>query len=283
MTERIVQFGDGGRLSGVWSAAKSNSGKPAILLLNAGIIHRIGAHRLNVKLARRFAEHGFDTLRFDLSGLGESAPATGALGYEQQSAHDISAAMDFLESNGRTDGFIGIGMCSGADNFQRAALADERLCGLVLLDPHAYPAKGAAIENMIARYADRYRWARKLGEYGSKIQMPLRRQAQSNAKIGERRDDVDDQNRKRPPRAQFGNELQALTNRGVEISIFYTAYVQREVTRALQFFQTFSDYEFEGKIAVNVNPRVTHTYTTLESQNMLLTEIETWLKQRFTD
>ncbi|MBT8472373.1 MAG: hypothetical protein HKN14_14735 [Marinicaulis sp.] len=283
MNERIVQFGDDGRLSGVWNTQRKNSNRPTILLTNAGIIHRIGAHRLNVKLARRLADIGFDSLRFDLSGLGESAPAAGALGYERQSAQDISAAADFLEENGRSDSVIGIGMCSGADNFQRAALADHRLSGLVLLDPHAFPALGAAIENMINRYLDPYRWARKFSELKLNAKTLSLRTVRSKSEFSEYGGDTDEQGRLRPPKAEFGNELRTLTKRGVEIGIFYTAYVQREITRATQFFQTFSDYQLEGKVTVNVNPRVTHTYTTLQSQNMLLTEIETWLKQRFTD
>jgi alpha/beta superfamily hydrolase len=51
--------------------AERDPQRPAIVCLNAGIIHRVGPHRLYVKMARTLAAMGFVVLRFDFSGIGD--------------------------------------------------------------------------------------------------------------------------------------------------------------------------------------------------------------------
>ena len=69
--ERVHRFGDG--LVGV-----ATLGRPrprfatALILLNAGLVHRMGPFRLYVQMARRLAAEGYAVLRFDQSGLGDS-------------------------------------------------------------------------------------------------------------------------------------------------------------------------------------------------------------------
>ena len=53
---------------------RAEAGQPWVVLLNAGIIHRIGPNRLYVQLARRLASRGHAVLRFDLAGIGDSEP-----------------------------------------------------------------------------------------------------------------------------------------------------------------------------------------------------------------
>ena len=46
---------------------------PTMVILSSGILHRPGASRLYVQIARALAEDGFTSLRFDFSGIGDSA------------------------------------------------------------------------------------------------------------------------------------------------------------------------------------------------------------------
>ncbi|MGA8008355.1 MAG: alpha/beta hydrolase, partial [Thiomonas sp.] len=62
-----------------------------VLLFNAGVIHRVGAHRVNVKLARALAADGIATLRCDLHGMGDSLRADGRLSYKDQVVADLRA------------------------------------------------------------------------------------------------------------------------------------------------------------------------------------------------
>ena len=62
MNERIIQFGTTGSLIGIVTRPNDDSidpSKPAVILLNSGIVHKVGPHRLYVKLARAFANNGF--------------------------------------------------------------------------------------------------------------------------------------------------------------------------------------------------------------------------------
>ena len=69
---------------------------PTLLLLNAGLLHRVGPFRMHVDLARRLARLGFPVFRLDLSGKGDSEPRRGQCLDEDRAIQDIQEAMDFL-------------------------------------------------------------------------------------------------------------------------------------------------------------------------------------------
>lgn len=266
--ERLVSFGDDKGLSGVLLAAPSaDNPPPGVLLFNAGIVHRIGPHRLNVKLARRLAPLGRSSLRFDLSGLGDSAAARPGRGFEAQTMHDIRAAADALASAAGVERFVVIGLCSGADNGCRAALADERISGLVLLDPYSYPNRRAQIERAASKAFDFNRWKRAIARAVAPVE--------PSVAAGE-----EDNSRPFPPREAFGADLARLAARGVDILILYTAFVREHLTRPEHFFETFADFDFAGRVEVDVDPGVDHTYTELAAQGALLARVEKWLAAR---
>lgn len=110
-----------------------------VVLLNVGIIHRMGPHRFNAKLARALAREGWATLRMDLSGQGDSGTPDEALPYEQQAVTDLQATMDHFQRLCKVEKFAIAGICSGAYNGLAAALADHRVAALWMLDGYAYP------------------------------------------------------------------------------------------------------------------------------------------------
>ncbi|MEX6633175.1 alpha/beta fold hydrolase [Hyphococcus lacteus] len=269
MSERVVQFGEGNRLHGILNQVGGNG--PNIILFNAGIVHRIGAHRLNVKIARHLASHGFSSLRFDLSGLGDSAAAPAGRGFEEQAVMDITQAMDCVISEIGGDQFVAIGMCSGADNSYRAALSDPRIKGIILLDPYAYDNSAAAFESMISRVTDVDRWARKAKKMAG-LEKPKAVPATA---------DDDDQARPIPPLEEFGADLEKLCDGGTKIYIIYTGFVKNQITRASQFFSTFKSFDFKHAISVDVFPEFDHTYTELAGQDKLLSCLSGWFNEKF--
>src|SRR5689334_9891890 len=95
MNEHAVSFGHSGHLSGILCEAKTPRARaPAALMWNVGIHHRIGTFRVWVDLARRLAEEGFTSLRFDLSGMGDSDVRRGPEDVERQ--QDLDDAMAFV-------------------------------------------------------------------------------------------------------------------------------------------------------------------------------------------
>ena len=75
MREKAVRFGKTKSLVGVVTEASNGAGRdggPAVIMLNSGILHHVGACRLHVKLARALAPVGYTVMRFDHSGIGDS-------------------------------------------------------------------------------------------------------------------------------------------------------------------------------------------------------------------
>jgi pimeloyl-ACP methyl ester carboxylesterase len=113
--ERPVRLGPLGLSGIVAEPASGLAGGPTVAFLNAGLLHHVGPARLWVSLARRFAAAGIRSVRFDLSGLGDSPQRPGQarnFSYPKEAITDIA---DVLESicpdRGET---VLIGLCAGA-------------------------------------------------------------------------------------------------------------------------------------------------------------------------
>lgn len=118
-----------------------NRDKPAIVLLNAGSVHRVGPNRSFVRMARRWAALGYPVLRMDMSGIGDSPHAEGCpenLPYPRDAVLDAQAAMNALSERGIASRFILAGLCSGADIAFRTAVLDSRVCGAWMINPQAF-------------------------------------------------------------------------------------------------------------------------------------------------
>jgi pimeloyl-ACP methyl ester carboxylesterase len=133
---------DGKRLAGV--LAQPGTPRPSgaticAVLLNAGAVRRIGPNRMWVEAARRWAARGVPCLRLDAVGLGDSDGderlyyRTSEF-YSREIAEQVLAALDELESRGLAGEFLVGGLCSGAYWAFYAALADERVRGLILIN-----------------------------------------------------------------------------------------------------------------------------------------------------
>jgi alpha/beta superfamily hydrolase len=108
---------------------------PVIVLLNAGIVHRVGPNRMYVLLARALAATGYTSLRFDHSGIGDSPNRVDALAPLESAMLDIREAVDWLASYKHARRFVVLGLCSGADHSLLYASSDRRVVGVALLDP----------------------------------------------------------------------------------------------------------------------------------------------------
>ena len=276
MKERIVQFGEGQALVGVLTTepAALRPELPGLLLLNAGIIHHIGANRLNVKIARDFARNGYPVLRFDLSGLGDSRPARSSEGFELQNVRDIRAALDCLAREAGCPHAIAIGLCSGADNIYATAIVDDRLRGLGLLDPFVYPNRVARVRYWLRRSSEPVRWinfARRktLKLFGA---LGLRHADAQNG----RRLPANDYVRAHPPLDEYAANLARLAGIGVQILMVYTASCERSLNAPEQVFATFRPYGLDRGLSVRVMSHADHVFTEIATQRELIAGLLTW-------
>lgn len=137
VTEQAEMFGRSHRLVGVSSqpAAGEPGRHPAVILINAGLIHRIGPRRLHVDLARRLALAGRLVLRFDLSGIGDSDARHDELSPVDGVVSDTEEAMQHLRERFGVERFVLMGICSGAKVSFKVARGDPRVVGVILVDP----------------------------------------------------------------------------------------------------------------------------------------------------
>jgi len=165
MKEDAILFGASKSLVGVVTdPAEGESSRPAVILLNSGIIHRVGPNRLYVTLARRLARAGFVTLRFDLSGIGDSVIRRDNVPFERSSVLETQEAMEYLAATRGVDGFLLAGICTGAVVAYHAARANQRVLGAVLINGQGYiPESEEAIHAYLAtRQRRRYYLGRAL-------------------------------------------------------------------------------------------------------------------------
>ncbi|HQU70945.1 MAG TPA: PhoPQ-activated protein PqaA family protein [Calditrichia bacterium] len=149
MRETVYQFGKERSLVGIWSEAPEGTAPPfAVILLNSGLIHRVGPNRLYVRMARRFAEMGYPTLRMDFAGIGDSSRRGETdITIEESIVRQIGEAMDFFEAQHGVKRFVLSGICAGGDAAFLAASSDARICGIIPVDLYSY-SSGAFMKHM---------------------------------------------------------------------------------------------------------------------------------------
>jgi pimeloyl-ACP methyl ester carboxylesterase len=134
--EQPVHLGIGGVMAGILAVPRQRESRsPVVLIPSTGANPRYGTSRGAVVLARWLARQGIVSLRMDGHGIGDSSLATGERGvpYGRQGDRDVRAGVDFITA--RFDGpVIVFGMCSGAYHAFQAALTDQRISGLILVN-----------------------------------------------------------------------------------------------------------------------------------------------------
>lgn len=129
------------------------SAKLGVLLVVGGPQYRVGSHRQFVLLARHLAGQGVPVMRFDVRGMGD---AEGTPRKFSELDDDIAAAVDcFLAASPQLQGVVIWGLCDAASAALFYAYQDERIKGLVLLNPWVFTEQGAA-----KTYLKHYYWQR---------------------------------------------------------------------------------------------------------------------------
>lgn len=281
MKETHVWFGGTKSLSGILTEPSGGAaGQPAVLLLNAGLLHRVGPNRLNVVLARRLAAAGLPVLRFDYSGLGESEPRRDELSIEQRSLAEGMEAMEFLETAGVADRFVPMGICSGAENAQRLALEDERVAGAVLIDGYAYRTAGYYLREGARHLLSRRSWSRFLASpLALRHRLGLGRAAP--AAPTERNPGGLDYERPFPPRETCLDEMTQILARNVELCLIFTGGGMAEFyNHPRQFAETFPSLDGHPRLRLEYMKHADHTFTLRGHQEAVMASIDAWLHER---
>jgi pimeloyl-ACP methyl ester carboxylesterase len=244
---------------------------PTVILLNAGLVHRVGPHRLNVELARRLTRQGLATIRFDLSGIGDSERPTDEGEYQERALADISQVIDgWQEETGQTR-FVIIGLCTGAYNALRAAGHDERVIGAVLIDGYSYPTFKYQLRHHARRLRQGWRWLRYLKRI---LGRGAGRQESAS-------DDVVVFETEPMSRDDFGQRLRQLLDQGSELLFIYTGLGPQQFNYPRQLEDAFPELQHHLRERVVYLPDANHTFTLPDQRLRLIDEIDSWLAATF--
>jgi pimeloyl-ACP methyl ester carboxylesterase len=267
MIERPMYFGPEQNLLGILtSPGRPEPDAPAVILLNAGLLHRVGPNRLNVRLARHLAGTGITAFRFDISGIGDSGLGEGEVGIDR-ARRDTAAAMDEVHRVTGVDRFVLIGLCTGAFNAFRVALVDERVAGCVLIDGYGYPTARSRLRHYRSRILDPERWAG----------FVRRRLGREDGVGGPGGEDLVVYETEVVPKERFGAELASLIERDVALMMVYTEFGPLPVNYPGQLRDAFPQIELDRCVDVVWYPQTDHTFTLPGNRRRLVEDVETWL------
>jgi alpha-beta hydrolase superfamily lysophospholipase len=128
-----------GRLLGVLTEPLHAQAQLCAVLL-AGHHRHTGPNRMWVEIARRWAARGVPTLRIDLSPIADSdedaSPDVGAR-FVPEYVDETCAVLEMLRARGLPTRFVLGGLAAGAYWSMHAALRDERIAAIIMLNPRA--------------------------------------------------------------------------------------------------------------------------------------------------
>ncbi|MGQ0715390.1 MAG: alpha/beta hydrolase family protein [Gemmatimonadaceae bacterium] len=269
MKEKALTFGPTRSLVGVLTEPARGSdtaGKPGVIVLNSGLLHRVGPNRMYVALARALAADGFPVLRFDFSGIGDSEPRRDAVSAEESTLEEACEAMAALTAARGVNRFVLMGLCSGADNAFQIARVEERVAGAIMIDGYAYRTFGFYWRYWAERVFSGKRWARL-----------ARRVLASGRRVTNGGPAAEPMYvRAFPPKERVIEDCRAMIARGVELFFVHSAGQYQYYNYRRQFDHAFRHLDYEGRVSVDYFPDANHIFTRTAHLANLVSAVRAW-------
>jgi hypothetical protein len=273
--EKTIRFGKSTPLLGVLT--EPPAGTPAngrgVVLLNAGLLHRVGPSRLHVQVARRMASQGFQALRFDFSGIGDSDARRDGLAFEQSAVLEVQEAMDYLTGKGVQD-FTLWGLCSGADAAFLTAVADARVGGVVQLDGWVYRTWRYHLHHYPPKLLRANSWRKLLPFLWHKLAAAVRPRAPDAANENVV---VSHYSREFPPKAVVEQRLRTLLERRVRLYYLFSGGMPDHINHAAQFKDCFGALALHDLVTVRYEGSAEHMFSALHHQKLVVDSTSEWL------
>ncbi len=280
VTEEVRCFGSNKSLTGIVTLPQQSDRRhdlPAILFLNAGLVHRVGPNRLYVRMARHLAARGFVTLRFDFSGIGDSEPRGDRVPYPASCVAETQEAMNLLSQTMSVKRFVLMGICGGALISYKTACRDPRVAGAVLISPRGleYGArekmwKYVASREVLDRLLRPRSWLRAItgkSEYLGNLKM-----------LGRRLRGAFQKDRSSCEASDASAELCALIERGVELFVVYPASDYCWDYLKSVFGEAIHEMSATGTLRVEAINNANHVFTAHGSHSDLQKAVDNWLQ-----
>jgi alpha-beta hydrolase superfamily lysophospholipase len=254
-SEEVIQFGNNNVLIGIITKPDNiDSLKPAALILNSGVLHRTGACRNSVHLARALGNAGFISFRFDYYGIGDSGFG-GAIEHDALlGKQEIFDAMDELEQRLGSLKFVVHGLCSGARDAFSSALHDQRIIAISQIDSYSYQNKGYLLRRLLSFLTRPSAWlnAIKIRLLDQSKTSPLEDSSSTfETKVWP----------KYPPKQEIEQAYQKLVDKKAKMLIVYTGSWDDTYNYENQFYDLFSSVQFGDLVTLKYMPNANHVMT----------------------
>jgi len=278
MKERVLRIGRPTPLVGVATEPETfDPARPALLILNSGIMHHVGTCRMSVHLARRVSAAGVLAVRFDYSGVGDSEPRKGTPPFHEVSVTECAEVMDYLQKTRGVTKFILYGLCSGADAAYNTALADPRVIAISQFDPYCYETPRFYVQYYLPLLADVDRWKSFLGRRWASFKGRPAPRRPSGPDIDAEYLELPTYVRTFPPREAVATGLRTLVQRSVRVQANFPSGPQ--YNHRSQFRRSFRDVDFGDLIEVNFYKLANHIVTQPPQQEIVLRDIAAWVER----
>lgn len=266
MQEQAFRFGRAHHLVGIAGLPPSTVPKTVgVIVLNAGLVHRIGPFRLHVEMTRRLNAYGYPTLRFDLSTIGDSASSGESQTRKQQICADVNDAMTLLGEQAACKRFVLIGLCSGSQSAHMVACSDPNVVGAVFLDGYAYRTVGYRLRYYVPRVLDIKRWWGVL----SRRRKSLQGASEPTFTVAPL------------PQEVVRSDFAGMLDRGLKLCLIYSGGISQYFNHARQFRECFGRVVSHPDVSTRFLKEADHTYILTGDRNRLLDSVECWLSQNF--
>lgn len=252
-------------LFGIMTKPAGACSDTAFIIINAGLLHRVGPLRLYVDIARCIAEYGFPSIRLDQSGKGDSDARRG-IPLAEATIADVTAAAEHLKRETGATRFVVGGLCSGADDALLIASEIAGLRGLFMFD-------GYSPKTM--RYYLRF--------YGSRLfsarawLTSTRSVLGSSAATGKGTGSL----RNWSTRSEMIKRYRNLVDQGIEILAIYTRGARRFYNYESQLTATLSHEQAHTLLTEQYYPDASHLFHVSRHRQEAVQGLAEWARRSF--
>ena len=272
MKEQLAAFGEGFTLNGIVNVpSQLDNSKPAVVILNSGLMHKVGTCRISVKLARELANAGYLVVRFDLSGIGDSEPRDVNLDPTDRIVQEVSTVLDSISDSYGIAKFVLYGLCSGAQNSFKTALKDERVIGLAGVDNFGFKTRRYYFVHYLPKLIQPSHWVSFISRHVKLVNSWMKRMFTRTDKP------VEQDLWPYPPKEYVEQGYKKLAERGLRFLYIYTGSWVHQYNYLNQFHDMYPGVKFGRNVELIFKPQMTHSMVEPESQIFVISAIVNWL------
>lgn len=277
MRESVLKISLPSPLIGILTEPQSmENSKVAVLLLNSGVMHKVGACRLSVTLARNVAKKlGLQCFRFDFSGIGDSeARSSGGVDFDNVVVKEVIEVMDQLEKTRGIEKFVLFGLCAGGHTSCKAAEFDSRIIAIAQVDGYCFPTKKSVALYYAYRLGNLSAWQLRLSRWFS-----FRTSSAIGAfSDGESPDFEVPDYAEYPSRNEVTQQLKVLMKSNIKM---LCAFVGKEPYYRYknQYRDCFKEVDFANNLEIEYLPEATHIITEPKQQVEIVKKITAWMSR----